>query len=83
MQTRLKVTSKGQVTLRKEVLDHLGVRPGDTIVLNMTAPGKAEVKAAGKHGIERVFGMLKRPGQPVLSIEDMNDIIAKGWAGEG
>jgi len=27
----LTVTAKGQVTLRRELLDHLGVRPGDRI----------------------------------------------------
>jgi hypothetical protein len=29
-----------------------------------------------------VFGLLKQPGAPSLSIEQMNDIIAGGWAGK-
>jgi bifunctional DNA-binding transcriptional regulator/antitoxin component of YhaV-PrlF toxin-antitoxin module len=28
---RLEITSKGQVALKKEVLDHLGVEPGDYV----------------------------------------------------
>ena len=31
----LTVTAKGQVTLRKDVLNHLGVRPGDKITVHM------------------------------------------------
>ena len=30
----LTVTAKGQVTLRKELLKHLGVRPGEKIVID-------------------------------------------------
>ena len=55
MQTRLTVTGSGAVTLEKDVLDHLGVRPGDTLVLDMRTPGRAEVKAEVAGGIERVF----------------------------
>ena len=33
--TQLTVTAKGQVTLRKDVLEHLGVRPGDNVALVM------------------------------------------------
>jgi len=32
---RLKVTAKGQVTLKKEVLDHLGIKPGDEIDVDL------------------------------------------------
>ena len=31
----LTVTSRGQVTFRKEVLQHLGVKPGDKIELQL------------------------------------------------
>jgi hypothetical protein len=36
----LTVTAKGQVTLRKDLLNHLGVRPGEKIrtLANLTAP---------------------------------------------
>jgi hypothetical protein len=32
--------------------------------------------------ISDAFGTLKRPGQRRISIEEMNDIIAKAWAGK-
>jgi bifunctional DNA-binding transcriptional regulator/antitoxin component of YhaV-PrlF toxin-antitoxin module len=80
--TTLTITGKGQVTLRKALLRHLGVRPGDKIEVEMLPDGRAEVRAARSSGkISAVFGMLKREGQPTLTIEQMNEIIAKGWAG--
>jgi AbrB family looped-hinge helix DNA binding protein len=80
----LTVTAKGQVTLRKDLLEHLGVQPGDKISVEKLPGGRIEVKAirpAGK--ISDVFGYLKtkRKGR-VLSIEEMNEIIAEGWAGK-
>ena len=82
MQTMLKVTIKGQLTLRKDVLRHLGIAPGDTVIVESTEPGRIEISAAPRNAIAGFFGCLKRPGQPVLSIEAMNEVIAKGWAGK-
>ena len=31
--------------------------------------------------ISDIFGMLKRPGQPTPTIEDINEVIADSWAG--
>jgi hypothetical protein len=45
--------------------------------------GRIEVKAARPSGkISDAFGLLKSENGPVLSIEDMNRIIADGWAGK-
>ena len=80
----LTVTAKGQVTLRKDVLDHLGVHPGEKITVNKLPDGRIEVKATRPTGkISDVFGSLKakRKGK-ALSIEDMNDTISRGWAGK-
>lgn len=81
--TTLTVTAKGQVTLRKDVLEHMGIRPGDKLVLNKLPGGGIAVKAARRTGkISDLFGMLKRKGQPKLTIAQINEAIAKGWAGE-
>ena len=80
----LTVTAKGQVTLRKDVLEHIGVQPGEKISVEKLPEGRIEVKAAGAAGkISDAFGYLKtkRKGRS-LSIEDMNRIIARGWAGK-
>ena len=80
----LTVTAKGQVTLRKDLLDHLGVHPGEKIVVEKLPDGRIEVKAAQPTGkISDLFGSLrgKRKGRS-LSVEEMNKVIARGWAGK-
>ena len=81
----LTLTAKNQLTLRKEVEQHLGLKPGDKVEANLRPDGRVELVApkprTGK--ISDVFGILKRPGQPVLSIEEMNEAIAEGWAEQG
>lgn len=78
----LTITAKGQVTLRKEVLRDLGVAPGDKIKLDRLEDGSYRLLPARKGDISRIFGMLKRPGQPCLTIEEINEAIADGWAGK-
>ncbi len=77
----LTVTAKGQVTLRKDLLKHLGVHPGEKITVDKLPGGWIEVKAARPRGkISDAFGFLRREDGPSLSIEEMNKIAAKGWA---
>ncbi len=80
--TTLTVTAKGQVTLRKDVLQHLGVRPGEKIALEKLPDGRIEVRAAQPAGeIADVFDILKSADLPLLSIEQIGEIAASGWAG--
>ena len=79
----LTVTAKGQVTLRKELLRHLGVQPGEKIAFDMLPDGRLEVRAARTTGnISDVFGSLQRAAAQSLSIDDINEIAARGWAGK-
>lgn len=77
----LTVTAKGQVTLRKDVLQHLGVQPGDRITVDKLPDGRIEMKAARPAGaISDVFGLLKRKKGASLSIAEINEVAARGWA---
>ncbi len=79
----LTVTAKGQVTLRKDLLQHLGVQPGEKVAVEKLPGGRIEVKATRPTGkISDAFGFLKRKGGPTLSIEEINEIAADGWAGK-
>ena len=81
--TMLTVTAKGQVTLRKDILKHLGIHPGEKIAVDLLPDGRIAVKAAGATGrISDVFNFLKREDGPHLTIEEMNEVAAKGWAGK-
>lgn len=82
MTTTLTVTSKGQVTLRKEILKHLGIAPGGKIEVELLPGGRAALHAVKRKGsIEDFIGSLERPGTKALTIEEMNEIIADAWAG--
>lgn len=82
--TTLTITAKGQITLKKELLRHLSLSPGDKVEVT-AAPGGRLMLASRKAQtgrMEEAFGMLKRPDQPTLTIEEMNEVIARGWAGQ-
>jgi bifunctional DNA-binding transcriptional regulator/antitoxin component of YhaV-PrlF toxin-antitoxin module len=46
MTLELTVTAKGQVTLRRAVLDHLGVAPGAKVSVSLLENGRIELAAA-------------------------------------
>ena len=77
----LTVTAKGQITLRKNVLIHLGVRPGDKIDIELLPEGRVSMQPARKGSIESFFGMLHDPDGPKLTIEDIKRITEEAWAG--
>jgi bifunctional DNA-binding transcriptional regulator/antitoxin component of YhaV-PrlF toxin-antitoxin module len=55
------VTAKGQVTLRKDLLRHLGVEPGHKISVKKLLDGQLEVRADKPSGcISRAFNVLSR-----------------------
>ena len=79
----LTVTAKGQVTLHDDILKHLGINPGDKVIVDKLPDGRIEVRAARPNGkISDAFGFLKKKDGPSLSIEEMNRIAARGWAGK-
>jgi bifunctional DNA-binding transcriptional regulator/antitoxin component of YhaV-PrlF toxin-antitoxin module len=82
MGTTLMITAKGQVTLRKEVLRHLGVAPGDKVAVEILPGGRAELRAAKPEGsIQKFIGSLQRPGTDPLSIDEISKAAAQGWVG--
>ena len=75
------VTARGQVTFRKDVLQHLGIRPGDKIELDLLPDGRGVLKAARPSGtIAGFVGLLAGRTQKVATIEEMNEAAAQGWA---
>jgi bifunctional DNA-binding transcriptional regulator/antitoxin component of YhaV-PrlF toxin-antitoxin module len=75
----LKLTSRGQVTLRKEILRHFGVQAGDRIDLQLLPGGKGVVQAERKKGrIRDLAGCLKgKTNGARLTIEEMNEAIGE------
>jgi bifunctional DNA-binding transcriptional regulator/antitoxin component of YhaV-PrlF toxin-antitoxin module len=68
----LTVTARGQVTFRKDVLRHLGVKPGEKIELELTPGGKGAITAARKTGsIEGFIGSLDGKTRKTAAIGDI------------
>lgn len=82
--TRLKVTAKGQVTLKKDILDRLGVQPGDHLDVHQRPDGALELVAAKRKTgkIEDFFGCLENEHDIHLSLDEIKEAIEKAWAGE-
>jgi bifunctional DNA-binding transcriptional regulator/antitoxin component of YhaV-PrlF toxin-antitoxin module len=81
MSSILTVTAKGQVTLRRNVLRHLGVAPGDRVAVDLLPDGRAELRAVKPAAsIDGFIGCLRRPGARSLSLDEIAEIAAQGWA---
>lgn len=83
--TTLSVTARGQVTFRKNVLRHLGIRPGGKIRLDLLPDGRAELRADEPDGswddLRNFFAGKTNDAR--LSIEEINDAIAEAGASAG
>ena len=78
---KLKITAKGQVTLKQDLLKHLGVGPGERIEADKLPDGRVVVRAAAQEGsIADFIGCLSERGGRKLTIEEMNQIATEGWA---
>jgi antitoxin PrlF len=74
------VTSKGQITIPAEVREKMRLHAGSRVAFIENEDGDFVLKA--KTGsLSAVKGMFKWTGKPV-SIEEMNETIRKGWAGQ-
>jgi antitoxin PrlF len=78
--TKLKVTAKGQVTLKQELLKHLGVSPGEKIEADKLPDRRIIVSAPAQDGtISDFIGCLSQRGGAKFTIEEINEIAARGW----
>ncbi len=70
------LTTKGQVTIPKEVREHLGVDTGDRLSFVVQEDGTVLVKPITHH-VRELGGLLQRPGQRPVSITEMEEGIAR------
>ena len=67
------MTSKGQTTIPKEIRDHLNLKPGDKIAYTIEN-GRVTMRAKNRRIID-MAGILKKPGQKILTVEEMNEAV--------
>ena len=68
------VTSKGQVTIPKEVRDSLNLHPGDKIEITLTGNTEALIRPISKK-VDELFGVLHRSCKRRLSVGEMDAIV--------
>jgi antitoxin PrlF len=80
--TTLTITSKGQVTFKKDLLKHLDSRPGDQLDVSLLPGGRLEVKAVPSGEIESIFGRLSGKTRKTATIGEIGAFTAESWAGK-
>lgn len=80
----LTVSAKGQITLRKEFLQYLGVVPGQKVDVHKLPGGTLAMQLSPERGNINAFIACLKPARAVrLSLGDMHDITSQAWAERG
>lgn len=78
--TTAKITSKGQVTVPKQVRDELGLTPGSQVTFTRTDDGDY-VLSRRPRSIHDLRGRLEVTGRRPRTIDEMQSGIERGAAG--
>lgn len=79
--TRSTVTSKGQITIPKEIRDEMGLKPGDRVDFVKDRTGRISLKAINTD-FRSLRGIIKSPLNRPITLEEMDEAIARGALGE-
>jgi len=79
----LTVTTKGQITLKQDLLRHLNVAPGQKVQVEKLPDGRLMVQPAVRTGsINNFIGSLEQKGGPRFTIAQIKKITEDAWAGK-
>jgi bifunctional DNA-binding transcriptional regulator/antitoxin component of YhaV-PrlF toxin-antitoxin module len=79
----LTISSRGEVIFGKDVLQHLGIKPGGKIELDLLPDGQGVIKAARPAAaIDGFVGLLAGRIKKNSTIGEINEAAAQGWAGK-
>jgi AbrB family looped-hinge helix DNA binding protein len=73
------VTSKGQITIPRDVRERLGLEAGDRVVFVVHSDRDVSLKPA-KTDVRELHGMLHRKGRRPHSVEEMDEGIVSAVA---
>jgi antitoxin PrlF len=77
------MTSRGQMTFRKDVLQHMGIQPGEKVEIAKMPNGRIELHRSERTGsIEDLCGILKGKSKKIATLEEIEKAIQDGWAGK-
>ena len=70
------LTSKGQVTIPKEVRERLGLKEGDRLVFRFDEQGNLLVRPEAHSPLGRLPGLLHHlAGERPVTVEEMNEAV--------
>ena len=76
-----KVTSKGQVTLPKQLRESLSIRTGDRVEFSLEKPDRVYLRKKGAPGSSAGCGRrFLKADQKLVSLEDMKRAVAEAAA---
>ena len=75
------LTSKGQVTIPKEIRESLHLHTGDRIEILVKESGEAVIRPICQK-VDDIFCILKNINQKALSIDEMDQAIKKRLKGK-
>lgn len=70
------LTTKGQITIPKQVRDHLGIGTGDRLSFVVQDDGTVVVEPITRH-VRELGGLLHRPGSRATTVAEMDQGIAE------
>ena len=73
------VTVKGQVTVPKAIRDHLKIESGTQLDFKLNDDGSISVRSLKRSALS-IVGLLRRPGRPAVTVEQMNQAVADAAA---
>lgn len=75
------LTSKGQITLPKEIREHFHLSEGDRVEFLIAEGGEVLLRPVTS-SIRRLFGIVHRPGVPAPAPEEIDQAIGTYLAAE-
>lgn len=76
------MTSKGQITIPKEIRDDLGLEAGSKILFVRLGDGQYRILPR-TGDIMALAGLLHEPSRPTLTLDEMDEAVAEGWVESG
>lgn len=83
MNMKTHVTRRRNLALSEEALRHMGVNPGEMVVVKKLPGGRVQLSAAKRtRSIANFIGLLAGKSSRVATIDEINEAAARGWAGK-
>lgn len=72
------LTTKGQITIPKEIREHLKLRAGHRLEFQIAADGLVLMRPRNRD-VRELKGILRTGRRKAVSVEQMNEAIAEGF----